>query len=213
MTKPLLSDERISQLWDAHVVSVFGKSGINPIVFGRAVESAVLSALQAAEPVAWLWKYIGQDPYPAAANPDGLVARGMHEMDPHNPPYPEAWKPVGPLYAAPQAPAEPAQDGDGLTDTALLDFLESQQDVMWQDHSGQWCGGNGPSVREAIRVALSTQAQPAPAAAMQLAAALGWPEGISAEPQWSDLLREVARLRVAQPAQQAETQSNGDGNG
>ena len=37
--KPL-SDEEISNLWDGHVVPVFGKNGINPIVFARAIEAA-----------------------------------------------------------------------------------------------------------------------------------------------------------------------------
>ena len=36
-----LSDEQISRIWDAHTVPVFGKTGINPIVFARAIESAV----------------------------------------------------------------------------------------------------------------------------------------------------------------------------
>tara|TARA_R110000868_G_scaffold250357_1_gene506865 strand:+ start:1253 stop:1741 length:489 start_codon:yes stop_codon:yes gene_type:complete len=37
--KPL-SDEEIRNLWDGHTVPVFGKNGINPIVFARAVEAA-----------------------------------------------------------------------------------------------------------------------------------------------------------------------------
>jgi hypothetical protein len=37
--KPLM-DEQISQLWEGHVVPVFGKNGINPIVFARAIEAA-----------------------------------------------------------------------------------------------------------------------------------------------------------------------------
>lgn len=36
-----LSDEQISRIWDAHTVPVFGKTGINPIVFARAIESEV----------------------------------------------------------------------------------------------------------------------------------------------------------------------------
>ena len=35
-----LSDEEIRNLWDGHVVPVFGKNGINPIVFARAIEAA-----------------------------------------------------------------------------------------------------------------------------------------------------------------------------
>ena len=37
--KPL-TDEEISSLWDGHVVPVFGKNGINPVVFARAIEAA-----------------------------------------------------------------------------------------------------------------------------------------------------------------------------
>lgn len=36
-----LSDEQISRIWDAHTVPVFGKTGINPIVFARAIEAEV----------------------------------------------------------------------------------------------------------------------------------------------------------------------------
>jgi hypothetical protein len=35
-----LTDEEISDLWDGHTVPVFGKTGINPIVFARAIEAA-----------------------------------------------------------------------------------------------------------------------------------------------------------------------------
>ena len=35
-----LTDEQISKLWDGHTVPVFGKTGINPIVFARAIEAA-----------------------------------------------------------------------------------------------------------------------------------------------------------------------------
>ena len=35
-----LTDEEISSLWDGHTVPVFGKTGINPIVFARAIEAA-----------------------------------------------------------------------------------------------------------------------------------------------------------------------------
>jgi hypothetical protein len=34
-----LTDEEISSLWDGHTVLVFGKTGINPIVFARAIEA------------------------------------------------------------------------------------------------------------------------------------------------------------------------------
>ena len=35
-----LTDEQIGALWDNHIVPVFGKNGINPIVFARAIERA-----------------------------------------------------------------------------------------------------------------------------------------------------------------------------
>jgi hypothetical protein len=35
-----LTDKEISDLWDGHTVPVFGKTGINPIVFARAIEQA-----------------------------------------------------------------------------------------------------------------------------------------------------------------------------
>lgn len=34
-----LTDEEIRNLWDGHVIPVFGKNGINPIVFARAIEA------------------------------------------------------------------------------------------------------------------------------------------------------------------------------
>jgi hypothetical protein len=34
-----LTYEEIGSLWDGHVVPVFGKNGINPIVFARAIEA------------------------------------------------------------------------------------------------------------------------------------------------------------------------------
>ena len=37
--KPL-TDEEISVLWEGHTVPVFGKTGINPVVFARAIERA-----------------------------------------------------------------------------------------------------------------------------------------------------------------------------
>ena len=35
-----LTDAQISNLWDGHTVPVFGKTGINPFVFARALEAA-----------------------------------------------------------------------------------------------------------------------------------------------------------------------------
>jgi hypothetical protein len=49
--QPLL-DEEISNLWDGHTVPVFGKTGINPIVFARAINAAEQrEQAQQAEPV------------------------------------------------------------------------------------------------------------------------------------------------------------------
>ena len=57
------------------------------------------TAVQGGEPVAWMWEYIGADAYARYANPGG-IARTMVELDPANNPYPEAWRPLYPLYAA-----------------------------------------------------------------------------------------------------------------
>lgn len=56
-----------------------------------------------AQPVAWMWQYIGKDPLRVHIKP---CARALHEMDPKNPPYPDAWKPVAPLYAHPAPKGE-----------------------------------------------------------------------------------------------------------
>jgi len=37
--KPL-TEEDISNIWDGHIVPIFGKNGINPVVFARAIERA-----------------------------------------------------------------------------------------------------------------------------------------------------------------------------
>ena len=37
--KPL-TDEQIRNIWDGHIVPVFGKNGINPVVFARLIEAA-----------------------------------------------------------------------------------------------------------------------------------------------------------------------------
>lgn len=49
----VLTDEEVIKLWDSHTVPVFGKSGINPIVFAQLVESAVLEKLKTQEPFAY----------------------------------------------------------------------------------------------------------------------------------------------------------------
>lgn len=41
-----LTNEEIDKMWDSHIVPVFGKKGINPIVFARAVEAAVWEKLK-----------------------------------------------------------------------------------------------------------------------------------------------------------------------
>ena len=52
----------------------------------------------AQEAVAWEWEYVGKHPYPRGLR----VARSVKEMDPVNPPYPDTWKPVRPLFTTPQ---------------------------------------------------------------------------------------------------------------
>ena len=37
-----LTDVQISHIWDRHIAPVFGKNGINPVVFARAIERAIL---------------------------------------------------------------------------------------------------------------------------------------------------------------------------
>ena len=66
--------------------------------YAREAVAAALATPQPqpqAEPVAWMWEYIGCDPMRDHLKP---CARSPHEMDPHNPPYPESWRPVYPLY-------------------------------------------------------------------------------------------------------------------
>lgn len=68
---------------------------------------AAVPVVQPQEPVAWMWTYIGVDPLNAHIKP---CARSIHEMDPANPPYPDSWKALYPLYAAPLARQEPKPD-------------------------------------------------------------------------------------------------------
>jgi hypothetical protein len=70
------------------------------------------------QPVAWLWQYVGKDPYPRTVG-NGMCARMVHEMDPHNPPYPETWKPVGPLHAAPPQPLDVQERQDRAVATPI----------------------------------------------------------------------------------------------
>lgn len=51
--------------------------------------------------MAWMWEYVGPDPYPRHC---GVVARTVKEMDPANPPYPD-WRPLYPLVKADAATA------------------------------------------------------------------------------------------------------------
>jgi hypothetical protein len=57
-------------------------------------EAADRSTTQPSEPVAWMWEYVGNDAYVKKYSP---VARGVGEMDPKNPPYPDTWRPLYPL--------------------------------------------------------------------------------------------------------------------
>jgi hypothetical protein len=77
--------------------------------------------VEASEPAAWLWEYIGPDAYAKRCSP---VARALHEMNPSNPPYPESWRPIAPLYdfhqpapaAVPVAVAERPWEREGWCD-------------------------------------------------------------------------------------------------
>lgn len=55
------------------------------------------------KPVAWLWEYVGSDPYPGKGT---LVGRSLHEMDPDFPPYPDQWRPLKPIYGPRPAAAQ-----------------------------------------------------------------------------------------------------------
>lgn len=44
---PLLSEDEITAAWDGHVLPMFGKNGINPIVFARRIEQAMRAKLGA----------------------------------------------------------------------------------------------------------------------------------------------------------------------
>ena len=91
-------------LWDAAV------RWITPEERHRLMH--VEGSLAAPAPVAYLWRYVGRDPYPQAVHgkKGGPIARHVTEMDPKRPPYPE-WEPVAPLYThsapAPVAHGEP----------------------------------------------------------------------------------------------------------
>lgn len=56
-----LTDAEISKLWDDHTIPVFGKTGINPIVFARAVLAA---AQPSPVPVPPGWKLVPVEPTP-----------------------------------------------------------------------------------------------------------------------------------------------------
>lgn len=46
----LLTEQEVIKLWDSHTVPVFGKSGINPVVFATLIEAELLEKLKAQEP-------------------------------------------------------------------------------------------------------------------------------------------------------------------
>lgn len=43
-----------------------------------------------------------------------------------------------------------AQLAEARKDAERLDWLETQQDVMWQTHDGQWHGGPGNDARDMV---------------------------------------------------------------
>lgn len=80
-------------------------------------------------PAAWLWEYIGSDPYPRHFSP---IARTVREMDPSNPPYPDRWRPVAPLYA----PSMDASSGpERLTVQQINDLPEHRENFIYSSCS------------------------------------------------------------------------------
>lgn len=80
---------------------------------------------------AWLWEYVGQDSY---VKRFGLIARTVTEMDPTDPPYPECWRPVAPLYRAP-LPAQPIADAGVARLTALAEKATPGPWEWWTSNS------------------------------------------------------------------------------
>jgi hypothetical protein len=52
----MLTDEKIEELWQEHVLSGNRQKFISPTVFARAIETEVLAELAKQEPVAWIDK-------------------------------------------------------------------------------------------------------------------------------------------------------------
>lgn len=60
--------------------------------------------------VAWMWGYVGKDPMAKNISP---IARTLEELDPDNPPYPDHWQPLYPLYSSEEI-AKQKEDSDML---------------------------------------------------------------------------------------------------
>lgn len=93
-----------------HALLIEVDSAIDALAaMAKAAEGANASAQQSGEAVAWLWEYIGKDPYPASLYKGKYIARSLVAMDPKSPPYPDTWRPVRPLYTRPQQVALTAE--------------------------------------------------------------------------------------------------------
>jgi hypothetical protein len=94
-------------------------------------------------PVAWMWRYIGNDPIGAQIKP---CARSLHEMDPNNPPYPNYWKPIYPLFKP--SSDSPASSGTSQSEQDRLDAERyrwlrdsGKYSPAWSDHGWGLAGG------------------------------------------------------------------------
>jgi hypothetical protein len=122
------------------------------------------------EPIAWLWEYIGSDPYPHKFSP---VARSLREMDPANPPFPDDWRPVAPLYLArwghqPAPPAEGEQRHP--TPVPVAERLPGPEDCdaggrcwAWDWLAEKWCLCDRTSACHGFDYWLPATALPLPA--------------------------------------------------
>jgi hypothetical protein len=105
-----------------------------------------------AKAIAWLWKYIGPDPYARRWLP---VARALWEMNPGNPPYPEFWKPISPLYAA--AP-QPSADRDAY-EGAREDLLDWKCRALRAERTLRGLGYKGVDASEPPSASSAPEAQ------------------------------------------------------
>lgn len=98
----LLTEQEVIRLWDSHIVPVFDKSGINPVVFATLIESAVLEKLKAQEPVAWLHTFEKQN---GSQETDAAISYAVAKA------FCDFGDPV-PLYTNPLQPADVVRDAE-----------------------------------------------------------------------------------------------------